>query len=261
MTLGRRWVVLLPILAVILLAWLGHGQAQSQTVGTATPTPVAETPTPTTTPTPTATASIPSARDLLTQMSLAITAKNSFHQSSRTSIVIPQTTKELETVQGDVSLRPLLQHIVGTIRTTRLTLHPAKTTTQHEEIVVVKKKAASKFGKKAWTCTTLAKVTQTVGGLLGGASIQSLDNLGAEVVRAIPVWHVRAVVTVKLSGSTLPITDDLYIAQADSTLVRETASASASFFGVTFDEKVTQDNSRYGETVKVKLPTACQGKH
>jgi len=65
---------------------------------------------------------------------------------------------------------------------------------------------------------------------------------------------------VELSGQTLPITADYYISQADFTLVRVTASASGTISGVTVNEKIVQNYTKYGEKVKVTLPAACKGK-
>jgi len=65
---------------------------------------------------------------------------------------------------------------------------------------------------------------------------------------------------VELSGQTLPITADYYISQADFTLVRVTASASGTISGVTVNENIVQNYTKYGEKVKVTLPAACKGK-
>lgn len=254
-----RYAIAVVMITLTLAFWLVGGEARGQSSGTPTDTPT-PTATPVPSPTVTATPSIPSGQDLLTQSGTAVTAKNTFHETLRLNLEVPSTARVVERFHGDVSLKPLLEHLVGTARVTQLNTQPAKTMTQREEIVVVKKKTASKTGKKAWSCTTTDQTTQIVNGILASAKIQSVDNLGPETINAVPVWHVRAVVTVDVSGQTLPITADYYISQADFTLVQVTASASGTISGVTVTEKIVQNFSKYGEKVKVTLPAACKGK-
>jgi hypothetical protein len=254
-----RYAITVSMISLILSLWLADGAARGQSSGTATDTST-PTATPVASPTVTSPPSIPSGQDLLTQSGTAVAAKNTFHETLRLNLAIPSLARVDERFQGDISLKPLLEHLVGTIRTTQLNTQPAKTTTQRAQIIVVKKKEGTKTGKKAWSCSAVDQTTQVASGLLGSAQIQSVDNLGAETVGAVPAWHVRAVVTVKVSGQTLPATADLYISQADLTLVRMIASASASISGVTVNEKVVQNFSKYGEKVKVTLPAACKGK-
>jgi hypothetical protein len=137
---------------------------------------------------------------------------------------------------------------------------PATTTTRRVEVIVVRQRAAIKDGKNPWSCTSVGQITQGVSSLIGSSQVQSVENLGPETLGAVAVWHVRATVMVALGGTPVPISADYYIAQADFTLLRETASASLTISGVTVTEKIVQDFSEYGERVSVKLPAACRGK-
>jgi len=64
----------------------------------------------------------------------------------------PSTSREVENHRGDVSLKPALEHIPGSDRTSQLNTKPAKTTAQREEIVEVKKKEATRTGKQPCMC-------------------------------------------------------------------------------------------------------------
>lgn len=251
------------ILAAALSAvfWLAGGQARGQSTATGTGTPT--TGTPVVLPTVTSTPTIPGAQDLLTRTGAAVTAKNTFHETSRVTVEVPSIARQVQSLQADISGKPLLEHAVETIRMTQLNTQPAKTTTQHDEIVVVKKKLAVKVGKKAWSCTSVpsaAQTAQALGQVIGTPTLKSVETLGAETINSIPVWHVRAIATLSVSGSSAPLTADYFISQADLTMVRVTVSGSVTVSGVTASVTSVQDYTKYGEKVKVTLPAACKGK-
>lgn len=247
--------------AILLLGfWLAGGEARVQATEPAPGTPSGATTTPVPSPTVTATPSVPSGQDLLTQMSTAMVAKNTYHGTYRSVTEVPAVQRQVENLQADVSIKPALEREVGTIRLTQLNRQPTKSTTQRERVILVKKRLATKTGKKAWACTTVSQVAQTVGSVHGATKIESLTTLGPETVSAISVWHVREVATVSILGQSVPVTADFYISQADFTMVRATISDSLTISGITATANVVQDFSKYGEKVKVKLPAACKGK-
>jgi len=256
MTRFLRYTIAVSALTLILAFCLTGGEARGQSAG-ATGTPTATSATPVASPT--VTQSVPSAQDLLTEMHTAVAAKNSVHTTLRMRVEAPSTARVVETLQGDISNRPQLAHMVGRIRTTQFNTQPAKTTTQREELIIVKNRVATKTGKKAWSCTTTNQITQ-VGGGITPTTTTSIDTLGPETVDTIPVWHVREVDTVDSSGQSVPLTVDYYISQADFTLVRATVAVSVSDSGGTLNMQIAEDNTKYGEKVQAALPAACGAK-
>lgn len=259
----QRYAIAVSLLALIFVLWLTGGQARGQSTGTGTGTPT--TGTPVVVPTVIATPTIPSGQDLLTRMAAAMAAKNTYHETTHSTVEIPSITRGGVTAQSDVSIKPRLWHIIATTRATMLNVQPARTTTRRQEVVVVKQKLAVKVGKRAWSCSSVPSGAQVGAQVLvpasGTARIKSIDNLGAETVNTVPVWHVREVVTVSAAGTSTPlITGDYFISQADYMLVRLTSSGSMTVSGVTGKVTNVQDYTNYGEAVNVTLPAACKGK-
>ena len=88
--------------------------------------------------------------------------------------------------------------------------------------------------------------------------------MGAETVNAVAVWHVRvdtAAKHVPVVGTGAPQSTpthvDLYVSQADSTLVREVASLSTTKGGG-LTAKVMEDFDQYGGPVHVTPPPKCK---
>lgn len=251
-------VIALCLVTLILGFWLAGGEARGQSTG---PTTVA-TATPVISPTASPTPSIPSGQDLLRKMATAVAAKNTVHVTTLSTVEAPGTARLVINEQGDFSLKPRLEHAVVTTRTTQLNRKPVKTTTERDTTIIVKKRQADKTGKKPWTCSAAPKVsgiTPTTGGAGIAPTIRSVTNLGAETLNTVPVWHVRQVETLDIFGQSVPGTVDSYISQADFTLIRFTLFDSVTISGMTATSRIVEDYSRYGEKVKVTLPTACKG--
>ena len=250
-------VLILIVSALGLWAHPAHSQTASST----------STPTATSSPSPmpsvTSTSIGLSAQRLLDLSSAAVTAKNTYHESSHETMNVPKQQRQVMTSQADYSSKSLLVHEVDTTKTTTLNSRPQHTKTQHTEMYIVKNRVPMRFGHKAWQCINLDQLSGQLGAIVsstvGSVTIQSQDNLGQDTVDGQSVWHVRVAITVTLGGQDLPMTIDYYIAQSDYTMVRDTAVASFTLQGVTPNENMTNDYSRYGEAVWVKLPGACKG--
>lgn len=251
------------LLGGMLLMWLGIQQpVRGQTTGpSATPTP---------SPTPVGT-QVPSADALLKQMAAADLAKKTVHLKE--SLTLTSTVvRDVSASHGDESLRKAEIREYGTDRTTDLTKQPPRTKVTHSAIILVKTEAAIRENHKAWQCVNLKKFESTlagsIGSILNSASITEA-NLGTTTVDEIPVWHVQ--VTVSLPGFTTPgqpAVEDMYISQADNTLVQETTSLTSTLNiesgkktkSLQLAESVVDNYSKYGESVRFRLPAACRSK-
>jgi hypothetical protein len=230
--------------------------ASGQAVGTATPTP-----------TPTATPTVPVGSELLDKMLQADAATNSYHAVLTGKVSTSSKIKITEHGVIDSSLTPLRFHEVVTSKGSRKTKKgkTRKISTQLAE-VAVGQRIALRNGKGKWTCATVTQLAAAAGITLPATAPQfkNATNLGQTTVTGIQVWHVRADVPLNLGSlsglvsGAQTIATDFYIAQSDFTLVRDAVSAKLSIAGITWRETVTQDNSKYGEAVHVRLPAACK---
>jgi len=253
-------LALIVVAAALLLALAGQTVAGQTTSPAGTGTPTAQ-PTPVTTPTAVATSTPPSGKDLLAAANTAIAAKNTYHLVSDQQVVIPKNQRTVSHSVGDLSLKPVMEHSVGTTRQTNLKKSPQTTTVTHEKVIAVGNTLAVQSNKKAWQCVNLTTATNAVqglvNGLLGSVKLLSTDNLGQETVNNLPVWHVRVVMSVSPSGKAQRLTAGYYISQADNTLVRETASGTLTIMKTKYQQTLSSNYSQYGEVWSVKLPSAC----
>lgn len=238
---------------LLLLAVLGGGQAQGQINATPTGTPTVAT----AVPVPSPTVSIPTGKELLKLMNVALAAKNTFHLVGHLTENVPSIMRLVESTVEDASLKPRLDRSVTVYETTQLTVKPRQTKRLRLTTILVKKRTALKIGTSAWSCTSPTTSAPPIG-LTMPAEVGPVKNLGLGTINSIPVWHVRAVAPLG-AGNSPPVTVDYYIAQSDDTLVRETYSSSFGAPKGTSRVKLVIDVSKYGKAVMVTLPATCRG--
>jgi hypothetical protein len=186
-------------------------------------------------------------------------------------VIVPGATNLKLHMVIDQSIKPARAHEVATLTGKSVTSTGAtKKVNQHLVADLVGKHFALRQGKKAWQCSTASQATAGLGSVLpsGSMPFQNATNLGSVTVNGVPAWDVSATTSLDLGSLTSPslgsapitVPVDFYIAPSDFTLLRETATIDASISGATVHETVTATFSKYGETVKVKLPSACSKK-
>lgn len=240
------------VLSLVAISRDVRGQAPGQA---ANPT---GTPAPSATPVPTST--LPAAQDLVARANAANRRKGSVHFTASYILEQPKLARITQSVVGDLLYRGIRARERVTQRTTQLNQTPQATQVQHIQIVLVGQTGAMRTDGKKWQCQNVQGLQQTLQGManqLVGPGQTTMATLGSESAAGVAVWHVQIKQNVPLS--TEPMTEDIYISQADDTVQRLSISGSLTVQGQTLQERLSEKFSRYGEKIQIKLPKACRG--
>ncbi len=226
---------------------------------------------PTSTPTPL------SAQQLLDQMTAAFIAKGTVHLADTYTLrVRPRGAREDDTDTADLDYHQLPASSQFELHTKFQKTRNGGVRTGTWESVVVANHSASRENGKAWSCSSVEPLGQKyLTDLTTDGPVRNPVLVGTDTIAGMPVWHVRVNVPKSYSWSWVSkhfpaITEDLYIAQADSTLVRTTeiftarwGKNSTFFGGLKGPAKVAvhlvTEYSNYGKPVTIALPPACTG--
>lgn len=213
---------------------------------------------------PGSTVAPPSAQQLVSGAVAAFQKAGSAHLTSSLKAAISGSNAGQVTVnlQGDVAWRqPASAHVKGTVNLSVAGVQQALAT-MPVELAYANKQAAARLGTGGWNCRTLQGVNKS-GTSPASIQFQPPVNLGPQTLGGVTVWQVQETGTVlvkQANGQTVrqPITIDLFIAQANLSLLRLVDTANGVAGKNTFAETASVDFSNYGEAVQVALPAACR---
>lgn len=243
----------------------GAAQTPTPTPGeapTPTPTPgVPPTPTltptatatPTPTPKPTATPpGPPPASRLLLQMQGSIARAGSLHWDMRLSILPPDHSQRLTHEIVDVSFRNGNYYGIVDMIVTQIQRGKRASTSTHSVYISMGRRLVSWSNtSRRWTCNYPVSPVAPPPLLFSLADPHRQASLagGLTTVDGIQVWPVH----VQSGGRTTT----LFIARSNSRLIRESASFTTAIGRQRAPTTDRIDYSRYGETVRVRLPITC----
>jgi len=225
-----------------------HGQQATQSSPTPTRTTVSPSPIP---------APVPSGHSLLKLMTKAITLRNAVRVNSR-SLSTWKGHWILGVTWMDVGIQSNTLREIDTWQRVRPNASPLTITMETRELRLAHEMAASRKPHHPWLCERLRGITVTDSLIAFQMKSANVTTLGTAKAGGESVWHVRASGAEVAAWSTHSAIVDLYISRTDDTLVRLTLTTVTRLGGVNVHEMVTESYSRYGEPVKVRLPTHCR---
>jgi hypothetical protein len=159
-------------------------------------------------------------------------------------------------LRGDISWKLNLLHDRTIVRRTDPG-HAGAAPLRSIDLRLVHRRVASRDQAGGWQCTNMPHV-QVMSTLLGlEETVLSAHVVGAVALDGISDWEVQATGYSPATGSGVVAHIIYDISQADGTLQRVQVTGSTSFDGRTQQVVASESYTHYGETVRVRLPSAC----
>jgi hypothetical protein len=191
-------------------------------------------------------------------MARAIIGKNTYHEDLKGKASLSQNNQHLTLVGTlDASLSPLAaREVLTTSGTVNVGGKSTKQTIQLT-LIAANGRLALRIGHTKWACGSASSLgSNAVPGL--SAASGTATTIGSTTVNGTSTWHVHADIPNSTGASSATSPSELYISQADFTLVREHDTIKLKISGATMTETLTGNFSRYGEPVSIALPKACR---